>query len=209
MEKFGKFGNGISEFLERDIERDFCIRGIGKRLDFQRFRGQGTIASDFLQARESVREPGRQYVAVVDGNDGVAFRQIVSKCPRVGVANRPLRAIAVMQRLRGMCFDLAGPIDSAHARKRFAQNLEFEFHLRFVTSMLIVAAAASSEVRAYRLDARRVRFQDFQRFGPRQFFLPRSYFRAYFFSGQDVRHEHRVSLGVAQAVAAIHQLLNR
>src|SRR5438876_6346858 len=66
MKKLREFGNWFRKFLEGDIERDLGISRIDEGFDFQRFRGQRTIACDFLESRERIGECGREHIAMID-----------------------------------------------------------------------------------------------------------------------------------------------
>src|SRR6266404_3446867 len=103
---------------------------------------------------------------MVDRNNRIALRQIVTESARIGSADGPLRPIAILQRFGGMRFNFAGPVYSTHTRQRFAQDLDFELYLRLVRRLLVVAPAAGSEVWAHRLYARRIRFQNFSGLSP-------------------------------------------
>ena len=46
-----------------------------------------------------------------------------------------------------MRFNLASPVDSADAPKRFAQNVRLVLRLGFVRDVLVIASAANAEMR--------------------------------------------------------------
>ena len=58
-----------------------------------------------------------------------------------------------------MRFNLAGPVDSADAPKRLAQNVRLILRLGFVRDVLVIASAANAEMRARRQHSLRRGFQ--------------------------------------------------
>src|SRR2546430_16363181 len=75
-------------------------------------------------------------------------------------------------------------------------------------NILIVPPAALLEMRTAWLAAFCRRKNDLEQVRPEEFLLPLLDSRAHFFSGQDVGHKNRVSVGVRQAIASVHELLN-
>jgi len=102
VKEFGQFRDRIFEFFEGDIKRNLRVGRINECFNFQNLGGQRTASCDFLQSSESVSQPRRQYIAMVDRNNRIALWQVVTESARIGVADGPLRAIAILQWLGGM-----------------------------------------------------------------------------------------------------------
>src|SRR6266550_3313729 len=140
--------------------------------------------------------------AKVNWQDQGALRQKISQRARHPSAHRPLRAIAVAIRLRRVLVNRAIPRNAAEARECLAQNFFLQPQLLCGGNMLIVAPAALLEMRTAWLAAFCRRKNDLEQVRPEEFLLPLLDSRAHFFSGQDVGHKNRVSVGVRQAIAS-------
>ena len=103
----------LGKSLERDVERDFRIFGIGERFNLEQARWKRVAARQCLQLLKSCGQRRRQHGALVDGKNVCAFREEIPKSPRHRVTKSPLRAVAVAVRLRGVYFDRSGPGYSA------------------------------------------------------------------------------------------------
>ena len=77
------------------------------------------------------------------------------------VTNVQLDSVPVMPRIRGHQRDFTVELDLADAAQDFAQNVALLLDLDLVGCMLIVAAAATGEVRTWRGHALAGRRQDF------------------------------------------------
>ena len=119
-------------------------------------------------------------------------------------ADFPLRAIAIAPGLGCVNRDLAGPFDAADAAKRLAQDFSFVFELRLVRNVLIVAAAADSEMRATRRDALRRNIE--HAFQPRanEFLLLLGRQDRGAFGRQNERNENGRALMMREAFAAVN-----
>lgn len=99
--------------------------------------------------------------------------------------------------------------------KGLAKDLPLDFELTLVAGVLVMTAAASAEVAAPRLDARRRRLND--RIGARTskagFLLGKGRFDV--FTGEDKRHKHSLAAATfvgghaAKAIPAVNQLFDR
>ena len=69
---------------------------------------------------------------------------------RAGADLQPC-TVAIIKRLRGMRGDFASPIQFTVAQQGFPQDGALDFQLGLIVSVLIVAAAAFTKIRARRL----------------------------------------------------------
>ncbi len=115
-----------------------------------------------------------------------------------------LRAIAIAQRLRAHRFDFAGVIDLTDAPELLPQNLHFARELKFVRCVLIMAAAATREIRAWRGNAigRRLDHFDQARVHIAIDLDARQLAR------QDIRHHDHAAIDSGERVAPIHPLFD-
>ena len=194
--------------LKRHVQRYFFVPRIHKRLDLQRWSRQRARSRHILQFQERPGQQRRKHGAKVNWQDQGALRQKISQRARHPSAHRPLRAIAVAIRLRRVLVNRAIPRNAAEARECLAQNFFLQPQLLCGGNMLIVAPAALLEMRTAWLAAFCRRKNDLEQVRPEEFLLPLLDSRAHFFSGQDVGHKNRVSVGVRQAIASVHELLN-
>ncbi len=107
-----------------------------------------------------------------------------------------------------MRLDRAFPLHATDAPKSLAQDCRFEFELAFVGNVLVVAAAADAKVPAGGLRALRRGFEHPLDPPAHEFLLLLKRSHRHHFIGQDERHKHGVAVGMAQALAPVHEFFN-
>ena len=120
-----------------------------------------------------------------------------------------MAAIAVLPRLRRDHPDFLRRLDLTHATQRFGQNCAFEHKLGFIGGVLIVAAAASPEVRAARVHSFAGGFMQLDQLRPHQAGLLLERRDRGALSRQDEWRQHDLPIEPCQAVAAVDQLFDR
>src|ERR1700723_3798741 len=105
--------------------------------------------------------------------------------------------------------DFSRPVNSANPPQRLAQNFLFEFQLRLVGNMLVVAAATNTEVRALWRDARSRRRHYLIEPGANEFFLLFHRRDARNFPRQHEWNKYGRPPVMRQPFAAVNQFFNR
>src|SRR5260370_19466405 len=88
---------------------------------------------------------------MIDGAESVGA---VLEITDLTVIEMQLSAVPILPRLSGDCADVARELDLAHTAQHLAQDGPLLLHLEVVIHVLILAAAASPEIRARRGHAR-------------------------------------------------------
>ena len=102
--------------------------------------------------------------------------------------------------------DLRLPIDTSQPPQSLAQDFPFRHRLLFGRQVLILATAATAEVRAWSLNALGRGCENAQRASVHHTFLRANFFYLGTLTGQNPRDQHGPSGMVAKRLAAINQL---
>ena len=104
--------------------------------------------------------------------------------------------------------NLAGPFDSSDPPKRLAQNLGFVFELRVVWNVLVIAAAANSEMRTSRGCPLRRRLEQALHTRANEFLLLLDGRRGNSLCREHEGHEDGRAVVMRQALAAVNQFFD-
>jgi len=124
-----------------------------ERLDFAQLAWQHARRGARAKREKSLQQQRRQNRAILYRTERRGIRAKVSDAhPAHAIyaerADFPLRAIAVGPWRRGVRRNFAGPFDATNSPQRLAKDFGFEFELRVVWDVLIIAAATNTEMRA-------------------------------------------------------------
>src|SRR5262249_23181153 len=147
--------------------------------------------------------------ALIDRQNDRAFGQKVANGPRIGLAHAPLSAVAVTVGGGGVRVNVAVPANAAEPRKCLAKDLDLKPNLLLKGYVLVVAASTLSEMRASGCLPSACRRRDFDQLRPNHFLLAGFGAGANLFPRQNVRHKDGIAVGMAEAIASVHELLNR
>src|SRR5271165_1067976 len=162
----------LRKSLERNVQRNFLVRRVRERFNLKDSDGQCARPRHFLQFSKRLRQPRRKHRTLVDRHNKRTLRQKISQRPRHSALHRPLRAIPVSVRLRGVLLNGAVPGNPAQPGKRLAQNVFLQPHLLADGNVLVVAATACLEMWTRSRSPLLGRRRHLQQLGPDHFFFP-------------------------------------
>src|SRR5262249_13147273 len=161
--------------LPGHIQQNFSVVGVGEGFDFVDGRERRTRGEKSAEKRQCFGEARGKNGALVDGDEARASRLEIADAEAGGfalfTAGLPLRAIAVLEGRRGARFNGTFPTDAADTAQRLTQDFGFVAKLRRVRHVLILAATATSEMRAWRRNALGGRFDNVQHTSANDFFV--------------------------------------
>lgn len=222
-ERFGVFGGARWKSGERRGEHELGIGRVGEGFNFAEAARKFCGSERFAQREQSFEQQRRNDGAFFDGakSGGVGLKISDAKAGlavngrlRSGFAlcfegtHFPLGAISVGPGRRGVRGDRSGPIDAPDAAQSFAENVGFEFELRFVGNLLVIAAAAIAEVAAVRDEAFGRRLQHLFEFRANEFLFLLDGVGADQFSGHHERNENRRAFVMRESFTAVNQFLD-
>ena len=120
-----------------------------------------------------------------------------------------LDAVAVAERLAGHHADLLRRRHFADPLDDFPQDGAFGFELRRVGQVLVMTAAATAEIRAFRRDSLGRGLEDFDRSPFDQSAPLALHLDAHALAGRYVRRQHHAPIHPRQSIPAVDQFLDR